>query len=471
MADQTSFLELIKPLNREYQDTWDEPMNANSDKIDTWASAINTEISDARQTKSSLLEFLQEGHNDDGSLKATPEVELARRSFLYGDEDSLGADLDLAGRLDLGDEEVHKAREGRSSLLASAAARAYLPDQILAGDADVNGHPSWLGYTAADAQVDGSSELLWFMIGGYQAKIRKLQQVTVSGATGTKYLHATYQADGVVTVDGSTGGNGATGSDGTKIRKIVDSTKDFTTEDVEVGDILEILAGDNEGRYIIKEVAPGGDNQALIILGVFPGGATSGINYNIYDPMAPTLGYDDALAPAAGKLYIGEAEFDGAAITEVRALHFKDVFVSEWRAVDVSSSPTFEEIFNHNLFNDQLAVAVQVSQVNDGSQPIEELSLATLANTLGVSVDNGTLAFSQGAYDPGTGDSSHAADALTGAVDGSLTGDAYMERSAQTKWTRTQLWVKNVRDNLFYKDYAGAAKDVGYIRVIIRRWG
>jgi hypothetical protein len=118
MATKTDFLQLTLPLNNEYQNTWDQPMNDNLQKVDDFAKAMNEEIISARHGKTDLAAFLDVAHNSDGSLKPTDEVVAARNSFAYGDEDALG-DFDLGRRLDRGDTEVFDAREGAPLLLVS----------------------------------------------------------------------------------------------------------------------------------------------------------------------------------------------------------------------------------------------------------------------------------------------------------------------------------------------------------------
>ena len=57
--------------------------------------------------------------------------------------------------------------------------------------------------------------------------------------------------------------------------------------------------------------------------------------------------------------------------------------------------------------------------------------------------------------------------ALTGTV--ALNGTLLMARSAKAKWTNTQVTVSNVTSNLFYKDYASANQQTGFVRVVIKK--
>lgn len=478
MATRSPFLQLILPLNGEYQDTWDEPSNENWTRIDTWAAGIDQEIVDARFGQASLKEFLEVSHETDGTLKPTSEVLKSRSSLLYGDEDVAG-DFDLSRRLNLGDREVLMAREGQPSLRDSIAFRSYVPDQILSGAKNIANQPTWMGFTGPNVQIDGSVTRLYISIGGKVTRTRTLEQVNLTGAVaGVKYIYAQFEADGVIRVDGDSSTpppvspSGLTGNDGTKDRKFTDSAVDFTTFDVEATDILEILGtGNNAGEYMIETIAPLGDVNSLIINGVFPGGGLANLDYVIKDLFACTFGFDNTYVPAAGKTYIGEADFDGASVTAVRPMNFRDVYVGPWRAVDVSGgSPTFEETFNHWLMSTELEVEVQVSQANDGTQPIEVLSYGTILNTQAVSINN-TLAYVQGTFNPGTSNATHAADSFSGTVTGSLTGSVINDRAIQMKFTKTQAIVKNPTSAKFYRDYTNVQRQIGYIRVIVRKKG
>lgn len=461
MATKTTFLKLTKPLNNEYQDTWDQPVNNNIDLIDSWAEGIDQELSDARSPKSSLREFLEVSLETDGSLKPAPEVVLARNSFCYGDETDDQEDFDLNGRVSASEKEIFDAREGHASIRLALATKNFSKNEVISGLKNTNGYPTWMGYTGVNVQVDGSGETLWVSIGGKLAHVRNLKQITISGATGVKYLYADINPDGEIIVNGDPAlpalGQGTVGSDGTKVRVFDDQTQDFTTQNIRVGDVLELLGTSlNAGRYVIAEIAPGGDTHKLKIKGIFPGGATTALKYYIKDMVGVTLGFTDDNTAVDGRFFIGEADWDGT-IMAIRPIHFDDTFISEWRSVDVTTNPTFTEVWNHNLFDDALDVRVQVSSSNNGTTPIEELSTSNIGSDLAVTRAN-TLALS-----PTT------PQAITGDVTVTLSGGAYPARSVAVKWTRYTATIKNLRNNLFYKDYDGASKTTGYVRVVISK--
>ena len=104
MATSSNFLKLSLPGNGEFVDSWDEPMNDNSLKIDVFAESVEDELSAARFSLSSLAAFLGVGHNVDGTLKATAEVEDARSSSFYGDKNqSTDVAFSLDQRIEEGD--------------------------------------------------------------------------------------------------------------------------------------------------------------------------------------------------------------------------------------------------------------------------------------------------------------------------------------------------------------------------------
>lgn len=507
MPSTTAHLSLILPGFGEYRDSWWEPLNDNFQKIDDEALAISNEIVDARQTMPSLLDYLQVGHEPDGSLKATPEVTDARNSAVYGHRDPVSNTLfSLVDRLNQVDREMWKAREGRTSLLDALAFREYaFGNMILSGTKNLNGYPSWMGFTGANVNVNGSAEAINLLIDGKLGRVRTSKDVLISGGAGTKYIYAQYEADGVITIDGDTStpppvtATGVTSADvNSEMTLFTDaSIVDFTAEDVQPGDLLVILTGGDAGEYIIKEVAPGGNIQQLKISGIFPVGGLSSINYVIRDRQAVTLGFDIAETPVAGKIYIGEADWDGVAVTAVRPRHFKDVFVSEWRPIDVTSPTTFTEIFQHGLGSDVLDASVQVSQADDGSLPVEELSMARISSTLAFTPSNGTLAVGIGSLATGIGTlgisntlgltagdqtltgsvtltgapTLSGAPALSGTVGGSIGGSVQMDRSAICNWDKNKFRVKNAHSGVFYKDYSDVVRTSGFLRVVVRKRG
>lgn len=508
MSNKTAFLELEQPQNGEYVDNWEIPVNDNSAKIDAWAETTDNEIKEARGSKTSLSEFLSVGHDSAGNLLPTPEMVNSRNSPVYGSRDAEGS-YNLKKRCDKGDWEVLHAREAQVDLKSNLALHhVETVNTIINGGKDSNGYPTWAAY-ATDvftAQIPPQLDLL---IAGHRCHLRATTPITLAGGTGTVYVYAQYQPNGTAVVDKSGDTDGTTSNDDVPEARIFSDggITDFQAVGVQPGDLLNILNTDDAGTYVVEEVGyqasgePSVDYTKLKITGTFPAGGLTGIGYTIVDPLGVTLGYDTVEPTDADKLVISEASLDEGppvTITAVRPRHFKNTFVGEWRAVDVSGTPTFEEIWNHNLGTDLLDVAVQVSSANDGSQPVEELSLADLnasfslnrtqddlAGTLGTigltGVINRDNTLSLGGTGTQTLEGDVTVDNGTLAVDGvpGLTGDIVYElsasvvltRSAKVKWSRNQIWVKNSVSGKFYKDYAGTEKTGGFIRVIIRKRG
>jgi len=456
MPTLTTFLQLSLPFNGEFNDTWDAPLNSNFTKIDAQAKLTNDEIIAARFSKSSLANFLSVSIETDGTLKPTEEVLNSRSSPVYDFTDGAG-DFTLDRRLELGDREVFDAREGYPTLRDAMAGRTGSRSQVLSGFTAGSGLPAWMGFTAANVQIDGASQELYFHIDGKTARERLLRSVPVSGAIGVKFIYATYSAIGQVRLDRSASTNGTAGSDGSNITIFEDLAIDFTLEDILPGDILRLTdATALFGEYVVKEVAPSGNSNRLKIIGLFSASLGS-LNYTVSDPIAPTYGSEDTKTLAAGKIHIGEADFDGGAITAVRPRNFGYCFTTEWRAVDVSGgSPTFEEAFNHYFGSSELDIMVEVSQANNDSLPVEHLSPSAINNSIALNFSN-TLSFN-----PGTSDAS-----LTGTVTSSLIGN--IKPSAKLKWNTNTVTVKNVVSAVFYEDYNGAAQDTGFIRLVIKQ--
>ena len=404
MTTKTTFLQLVLPANNEFFNTWHTVVNENNIKIESKIEEHDTEIIAARFSKPTLNEFLEVAHNNDGSLMVTEEAAAARSSRVYGHADASG-NYSLEKRLRFSDFELFYGRLGLPDLRAGMAIKKE--KEILNGTKTVLGQPAWLGFTSANARLDGSATALEMLVSGNYQKLRKLEEITVSGPAATYYLYADYSASGAIVVDGDStvappvSASGITGNDLASERRVfADSSVDFTTFDVAQGDTLRILGNTAvSGDYVIETVGYNSNPNQLRVIGLFVSSLAS-LDYVIIDAFKPTLGFDAAKTPADDRLFIGEADFDGSVITAVRPLQFGDVFLGDWRPVDVSGGSTsFEEIWNHYLGDDTLQVTIQVSQANDGTQAIEELSLNENTGIGVTSNVNSTLNFNAGTGD------------------------------------------------------------------------
>ena len=483
MPSRTDVLGLVLPGFGEYSNSWQTPINENFTAVDTAVGELKDELSEARHSKPKLEAYLSVGINVDGSLKATPEVASARNSFTYGYRDAAGDPLTLVGRLNSVDKEAWYAREQSATLLANLAARnLHLSDCIISGSKNNVGRPSWMGASGGSITVSGVVSPIKLMIGGYLCRVRTLKTVAITGAAGTKYIFATRSDSGVVIVDGDStesgsppAGVGVVSSDTASGDVCVfgDTTANFVTSGVQAGDLLTLVDTAAKGVYVIKELVTGTTNQ-LKIVGNFPVSTMASINYKITDPLGVDLSFETTDTAATNKLCIGEAHFDGSAVdsTKIKARHFKDTYVSEWRNVTVNSSTTLDQTFDHCLRSDVLSVSVQVRQPLDADGYVEELSIADVASDFsGVTVSKGNLSFSPATL------------SVSGATVGgtvTMTGDPSINMSGATvrptrsvlaRWTKNTLEVKGARAGVFYTDYSGEIKATGQIRVIVRKRG
>lgn len=492
----SSYLGLTLPGFEEYVDSWNTPNNGNFVLIDSSLQAVATEIVAARQSKASLLGFLQVAHNADGTLLAAPEVIRARVSPVFGFKSGTGQALPLKARLDSLDYELYLARYGQASLIDSFAfARSGITSLIVTGAVDGTGAPAWLGSTSATVRVDGTSPAINLLIAGYPGRVRTSRSILMTGATGTHYLVATRAPAGLVTVDGTVAAAGQTSVDSSgDMTLFTDTGVNFAASDVQPGDILTLTTGNDAGRYIIAAVAPGGPLNQLKIIGTFPVGGLSSIAYTVSDPFGVTLTQQPTATLAANQMIIGEADFDGTAVTAVRPRNFGDSYNSPWRFFDLTTTSTHEEVFNHFLGDNILDIEVHVSQANDGTQPVEFLSTADLSQVTAVTVTDGktildtktvavanTLTFNPGTSNATlTGGAQTLANAVTATLGGSVAlggtitataGAVAMTRSVAVKWDRNQIFVRNVTPSLLYKDYSNAQHQTGYVRVVVRKRG
>ena len=475
MAGKTRYLSLILPANNEFSDSWDVPLNKNFTTIDEEIEIISGEIQAARFTKTSLAEFLAVGHLTNGELRPSPEVDEARNSPVYGDDDGSGTDHELKTRLDLGDREIWDAREGQASLIESLARKAKdfdYPDTVFTGPKTAEDQQNFLTASGSEFQINGDPTPVELNVNGQFFRVNTDETVNVTGGDGLRYLYAEKPSSPIVTVDSSTGNNGLTSTNAlnnNKAQIFKDTTKDFVALGLKAGNILQILNSDNAGEYIIDEVGFDGNNDEIKIIGIFKT-VIGSINYNIIDPLKPELGVDTTFAITEGKCYIGEANYVSGALigSSVVSYNFKGKYESTFEAIDVSSTPNFEKIFNHNLGKIPRRVFFYASQANDESQPVEPLSCELTGNDLGINLSN-TLAYNQGTFDPGTSDATYTDGTLTGTVSASLTGSIYNLKSVVVKVTKTQIFVKNPTANHFYRDYDGTDRATGFLKVVCEK--
>ncbi len=456
MAKTTNYLNLTLPENGEYDDTWNEPINANFETIDAKTQDIAEEIQIARGNKGSLNAFLAVGHDSDGNILPTKEISYSRSSPVYGHRKENGELSKLYDRLSRSEREIWWAREGALDLRASVAqAKGQLFPVILSGSKNLLGYPSWLGSSAGKAAIDGSTIPLKVLINGQVSQVRTKVELTPAAA-GTYFVQAAANGTGAVIIDGTSGTpEGTTSQDVNAEMTIFSATgvTNWVTAGVRVGDILEIVGNSlDAGSYVIKEVAVSGDTTKLKVFGLFPTGGLSSLQYKIYDPLGATITLEQGENNSSTVMCIGEVDYDGTAITAVRPRAFGDTFVGEWRAINVGSGTTglFEETYTHGFGTNNLDVHVQVSQTSTDKGTVEDLPMVSLVSTLSLS---NTL--------------SVVGATLSGSV--SLTGSVAPTHGCVCRWDGQKVYIKNAVPDAFYTDYAAAVKQTGYLRVVVRR--
>lgn len=467
MANNTSKLNLTLPGFGEFTDSWDVHMNENFSKIDAWAFDISKEIQEARFTKSSLKSFLEKAHNTDGTLQPTAEVVAARDSFFYGPDQETDLNMELGVLAKVRDVDLWKACANSSDLRDALAYRSSFRNLLLAGMKDSNGYPTWCGFTGNTVHIDGSVSPLMMMIDGKISRVRTLENEIISdGTAGTKYIYATFQSDGISFLSNALNTTSSVGADK---RTHAESGKNYVAAGVKVGDILRYKDGANKGDYIISEVAPGGLANQLKIKSYFK--ESIGGTYDIIDPLGVTIRYGIDETPAAGRIYIAEADFSGSAVTAVRPRNFGSEFVGEWRQVNVTSVSTFLQEWNHNFGTDKVSIEVQASKADDGSEPVEQLFNVRLANSLSLSapVLSGSPALT-GTATGGNGTLAATTGTLAVAAP-TITGGAVLENAVLVRHTRNKVSVKNAVPSSFFRDFDGVNCQSGYIRVIITKKG
>jgi len=473
MATKTDFLNLVLPANNEYNNNWDTVLNENFRKIDLAIEEVTNEVQEARGSKTTVAEFLSIGHFSDGSLRPTQEVMDARNSFMFGDDDGAGTDYFLKERLQNSDKEIYTAREGLSSLSAGIARKSRdfdYPDMVVNGAKTALLQPNFMTGSGTEFQLNGTPTEIEFNIDGYYMRLRTDETVAVTGADGTRYLYAQKPATPIVVLSRVTQQAGSTTTNplnSNKVQLLQDTGVDFTVEDIKVGDILEIINTINAGQYLVAEIAPAGNVNQIKVVGRFASVITN-INYKISDPLKPVFGVDTTISAVSGKCYIGQGEYVSGALTTTITYAFKGKYESSYEAINVSSLPTFEKIFDHNLGYIPKKIFVYATQANDDSLPVEPLSIAGVGHDLVVAMSN-TQSHTPGVFNAGTTDATFTGGALVGDVTGALSGNVFATRSVMIKVTKTKVYVKNVRNNYFYRDYDGSDQQAGYLKVVCEK--
>jgi len=419
MASQTPNLGLIKPARGEFTNTWDVPLNSNSDAIDKAVGDLQTEVETARGNQGSLAARLDTGLDADGNVLPSPEIIAARNSTVYGSSTL------LAPRLTNIDTEILAARQGLPTLRDAIAfdVNGHIDNAILSAPV------GFLTFTGANAYVNGSVTPVVADINGYRQVVSTQISTTISGSAGTYYLYLQRNPVGQTVLTATS--TGITTTDlSADLTVLNDTTYNFATLNVHAGMLLQItsVGSDNLGTYVISAVGYNSNPNQLQIIGKFTS-AQSGLSYTIIDPLAPTLGFT-ATAPAkrftsvSNQIFIGEAVFDGSNVTSVTQYALGGHY--EGFTQVTLSGGNFSLTIPHNLGYVPTRVSFYGSQANDFSQVLEPLSSADMTSST-------------------------------------------LQRSVITAMDKANVYVKNATNGVFYKSFAGVTETSGYVFVVVDR--
>ena len=432
MATKTPNLGLIKPARGEYEDTWDTPMNKNSDALDASIGDIQVEVEAARGSKASLNERIAGVIKADGTIQDIPEIATARSSAIYGISTALDA------RIELGDREVFDARENAATLVASLAQGSNDFDH----NTIVSAPTGFLSFTGANVKVDGSVTPVVANINGYRQVVRTLKQTTLSGVAGTYYIYLQRNSGGEIYLDRTGVGQnaGQTGTEAGVQNKFSDSTQNFLTSGVKSGDILEITTvGNVAGQYIVSSVM---DANNLLVYGDFAAGLAS-LNYKLTNPLAPSLSFSATAhakrwAEVSGKIYIGRAVFDGTNVTSTMTYAVKGRF-EQFVSISLVVGD-FSQTVSHSIGYFPRKIQFFGSQANDYTSSLEPLSVTEKTESV---------------FTPGTG--------------GGTLVSGVLSRSVVVKMDDTTVSIKNATNGIYYKDFDGVTHTSGYLFIVAER--
>lgn len=432
MATKTSNLNLILPANGEYFNIWNQPMNNNLTLIDTAVGDLQSEVVAARGSTGSLNDRLDAGLNADGTPLASTEIVAARSSSIYGALNGVVPYL-LNDRMEQGDREAFTAR---GSLTALADALAFVGDQS-PNNTVISAATNYLTYTGAVVSLNGSVTPLVANINGYRQAVRTIKTTTVSGGAGTYYISLTRAAGGtqyLVAADtqGAVGTYAANGL----LSMLTDSTRNFVTLGVQPGDVLNITGpggNPNINQYVVLAThTQDGVNltvNQIAVIGQFAS-ASSGLNYTINDPVAPTLGFTGtphakSFTRVANKIYVGRCVFDGTNVTSI-SIYANLGSYAGFTSVTLSSGD-YNVAIPHNLGYFPRRIQIFGTQASDFSAVLDLLSSAD------------------------------------------LTGGGSLERSVIAKTDDMTITIKDPTNGIFYKDFGGTSRTTGYLYVVVER--
>lgn len=447
MAKKTTYLSLILPALGEFFNKWNEPVNANFQKVDDFASVFGAEIESARGGAASLDDRMSTSLNNDGTLKDVPEVASARSSKVYGS--GAGAvTFSLDERLEAGDLESYYARQGLTDLIAS---NAWASD-FVGHNALVSGPTNPLTFSGAIVTLNGGTTPVEANINGYRTVTDINDPTTIAGAAGTYYLYLDRQANGRVlyTHPASVGQTGLLASTN-KLSKYTATGANLIASGVKVGHILEITAPSgnlNVGRYIVAETFLENSvdltNSDVHVIGEFNSTST-GLSGRFINQQLPVLSATSS-APSklwsktTDRIYIGRCVFDGTNVTSLVAYPYQSRYEG-WQSISLTGGD-FNLSVNHNLGYIPKKVLIYASQANDFSQPLEVLSFSKSTQ--------GSVAISSG--------------------DQTVTYTApALRRSVVISLTDTVINVKNATNGIFYEDFSGIAQTTGFLYIVIER--
>lgn len=435
MATQTPNLGLVKPARGEFTGTWDVPMNANSDAIDTAVGDVVDEVDTARGTQPSLGARLSTGLDAAGNILPSPEIISARNSIIYGTSTLLGP------RLTNIDTEIFTARQSEPTLrdLIAFSLNAHKDNSV------VTAPSGYLTFTGSTVYSNGSVTPVVSDINGYRQVTSTQISTAISGSAGTYYVYKQRSSSGQ-TVITETGTGTVTTDISSNLTVLNDITVNFALQNVQPGFLLNItsVGSQNLGTYVISTVGYNSNPNNIQIIGQFVTAQTS-LNYNIVNPVAPTLNFT-ATAPAkrfavvSNKIFVGQVVFDGTNVTSLIQYGLQGHYEG-FTSVSLTGG-NYSLTIPHNLGYVPTKVHVYASQASDFSQRLEMLASDSLyQGSTTISSGSQTLTFI-----PPT-----------------------LLRSAITSFDNLNIYVKNATNGVFYQDFFGVTQTSGFLFVVADR--
>lgn len=313
--------------------------------LDTRLTAVETELFDARGLVVDVNARISTVVDSSGNLIQDPELLEAYDSTIVSSSSS------LKGRLDRHEALTYWAT-GRSAntVTPTLMVPPGRENRLITGPKDGNGNSSFMSVSGTILKVGGTTGTpLILSYENYNYSYPYLFDIDFTGFGAGVFFVALDSGSSTPMGRLVTSGTATTiAPEGTAT--LVDTAKNFPALGVLVNNyVLRIPSIQVEGQDFYSPITAIPSSTSLTIAGKFPANILTSYAYQIYAPREQTIVPFGANTPTVGRMYLGQAIWNGVAFTagSVRSYQYGDKFTSPIQAVN--ANPNYEIVFDHNL--------------------------------------------------------------------------------------------------------------------------